>query len=84
VEEVVQPITIKEEAKANIRKKILGLARLMKNTGVDPLQGFVAADQDSKDDGMLPLSLELSPTLDEGDPVPAEELPNTTITKLDQ
>jgi hypothetical protein len=44
VEEVVPPITIKEEAKANIRKKILGLAKLMKNTGVDPLQGFVTAD----------------------------------------
>ena len=77
-------ITVKEEAKANIRKKILGLARLMKNTGVDPLQGFVAADHDSKDDGLHPLSLELSPTLDEGDPVPAEELPNTILTKLDQ
>jgi hypothetical protein len=38
------PTTIKEEAKANIRKKILGLARRMKDTGVDPLQGFVADD----------------------------------------
>lgn len=78
------PITIKEEAKANIRKKILGLARLMKNTGVDPLQGFVAADHDSKDDGLHPLSLELSPTLDEGDPVPAQEPPITILAKLDQ
>ena len=84
MDEEVLPITIKEEAKANIRKKILGLARHMKNTGVDPLQGFVAPDQDSKDDGLIPLSLELSPTLDEGDQAPAEELSKKIFTNLEK
>jgi len=84
VEEVVPPTTIKEEAKANIRKKILGLARRMKDTGVDPLQGFVAPELDAKQDDMLPLSLELSPTLDDGDQAPAEEAPKIIVAKVDK
>ena len=83
------PITIKKDAKANIRKKILGLARHMRDTGVDPLQGFVSVPeevgQDSKEDAKLPLSLELSPTLDEGgDQAPADEVPKKILAKLDK
>jgi hypothetical protein len=40
--------------------------------------------QDSKEEAQLPLSLELSPTLDEGDQAPADDVPKKIFTKLDK